>query len=372
MSDNHTEAPVLVETITCANGQQVGVLTLNAPKSINSLTRTMVDILLDQLQRWATDEQIVCVLLRGSGDKGFCAGGDVVALRDSSIARDGAAEAFFAQEYRLDYTIHRYEKPIVAWGHGIVMGGGLGLLAGASHRVVTAKTRLAMPEVTIGLFPDVGGSWFLNQMPGRTGLFLALTGASIFAGDTLYVDIADYYLAHDQWAQLLEAFAKTDWGEAQSVHGRVTAVLEQLSQSAGQPPASRVAEHFDLIQTMTDADRAEQLVANIIDYSGDDEWLQIAGKTLQHGCPLTTAITVEQFRRGAKLGLGEVFQMEWMLAANCMASPNFAEGVRALLVDKDRAPNFEPKTLAEVTEQQVQAFFELPKGVQKNPLSDLR
>src|SRR5690606_38353217 len=198
------DAPVLFETLSSGNGYRIGVVTLNVPKTLNSLTAEMVDLLLPQLRAWQTDPKIACVLLRGSGDRALCAGGDVVELRNSSLARDGKAEAFFEREYRLDYLIHTYRKPILVWGHGVVMGGGLGLLAGASHRVVTAQTRLAMPEVTIGLFPDVGGSWFLPHVPGRTGLFLALTGASINASDTLFLGLADRFLDHAQWPQLLE------------------------------------------------------------------------------------------------------------------------------------------------------------------------
>ncbi len=363
-------APVLVDTITCEGGKKVGVLTLNTPKTINALTREMVDILIDQIEVWAADQNLACVLLRGSGDKGLCAGGDVVALRDSSLAKDGKAEAFFEKEYRLDYLIHSYPKPIVAWGHGIVMGGGLGLLAGASHRVVTAKTRLAMPEVTIGLYPDVGGSWFLNRMPGGTGLFLALTGTSIRAGDTLYLSMGDYFLEHTQWDELVTTLSNMQWqGEAEN-HDKVSGVLQGLSAAAGPIPESLVEQHFDTIQSMTNADSFIDVVKNIVSYDGNDEWLLGAAKTLKHGCPTSVAVTYEQLRRSKDYSLEEVFQMELVISSNCMRSPNFPEGVRALLVDKDRNPTFSPSTLDELTAEHIESYFEYswPQG---NPLQDL-
>lgn len=370
MTDPANTAPVLIETLTSADNKLVGVLTLNAPKTINALTTEMVDILFGQLQEWATDSNIVCVLLRGSGDKGFCAGGDVVALRNSSIANDGKAEAFFAQEYRLDYLIHTYPKPIVAWGHGIVMGGGLGLLAGASHRVITAKTRLAMPEVTIGLYPDVGGSWFLNKMPGNTGLFLALTGASIKAGDTLYLGMGDHFLEHSQWDELKTTLSNMQWDGSENAHDKLTGLLRDLSASAGAIPESIVEQHADIIAELTSADSFSGVVNNILSYDGDDEWMGSAVKTLKHGCPSSVGITYEQLRRSKAMSLAEVFQMELAISSNCMRSPNFAEGVRALLVDKDRNPTFNPATLEALSPEYIASYFEYswPNG---NPLQDL-
>ena len=167
-----SDAPVIVELVACAE-RQLGRLTLNVPKTLNSLTLPMVDTLQQQLDAWRDDPEIGAILIDGSGEKAFCAGGDVQALHRSATATPGGpceeAEAFFAREYRMNYTLHTYPKPIICWGHGIVMGGGLGVMAGCSHRVVTEATRIAMPEITIALFPDVGGSWFLNHMPGKSG-----------------------------------------------------------------------------------------------------------------------------------------------------------------------------------------------------------
>lgn len=364
------ESPVLFETIESGNGHAVAIASLNAPKTLNSLTAGMVDLLLPQLRSWQDDPRIACVLLRGSGDRALCAGGDVVELRNSSLARDGKAEAFFEQEYRLDYLIHTYRKPILVWGHGVVMGGGLGLLAGASHRVVTAQTRLAMPEVTIGLFPDVGGTWFLNHAPGRTGLFLALTGASINASDTLFLGLADRFLEHGQWPELLQRLQGLPWGDAAEHGGQLSHLLRELEAQAGERPEPVVRNHYDIIQQLTDGDSLDQIVAQITGYDGDDEWLQRAARTLAEGCPTTVRVIHEQLRRGLHLSLREAFQLELIIGANCMRFGNFAEGVRALLVDKDRNPRFEPATLKEVTPDFVAQHFQAPwQG--PHPLADL-
>lgn len=366
-----SDQPVILETLPSGNGYKIGVATLNAPKSLNSLTLDMVNLLTPQLRAWQEDDEIACVVMRGSGDRALCAGGDVVKLRNSALAGDGAASHFFELEYRLDYLIHTYAKPFVAWGHGVVMGGGKGLFAGASHRVVTAETRMAMPEVTIGLYPDVGGSWFLNRMPGRTGLFLALTGAAMNAGDALFLGIADRFLKHEQWDGLISGLTTMTWESSDRHVGQITHLLRELEQSAGAPPASVVRDHYDIIQSLTDADFLEDIVANITSYEGDDKWLAGAAKTLSNGCPTSVHIIHEQLIRTLHLSLREVFQSELILSTNCMRFGNFPEGVRALLVDKDRNPTFEPAEFSAVTPEFVAQHFESPWGDSPNPLADL-
>jgi enoyl-CoA hydratase/carnithine racemase len=370
MTENN-EPCVLVETLPSGNGYHIGVATLNAPKSLNSLTLEMVEILTPQFQAWEQDDSIACVVLRGSGDRALCAGGDVIQLRNSALAGDGAAAEFFEKEYRLDYLIHVFSKPIIAWGHGVVMGGGMGLLAGASHRVVTPETRLGMPEVTIGLFPDVGGSWFLNRTPGRTGLFLALTGASINAGDTLYLGMADRFLKHEQWDDMIAGLGNVQWQTPNRHHGQVSHLLRDLESNAGEPPASVVRDHYDIIQTMTDGDSLEDIFRMITSYEGDDKWLSRAASTLASGCPTTIWLIYHQLQRCLHLSLREVFQAELILAANCMIYGNFAEGVRALLVDKDKAPRFDPPRFQDVPPDFVAKHFQPPWGDKPHPLADL-
>jgi len=374
-----SEPVVLFETIPASNGKKIAVATLNSEKSLNSLSLAMIDLLQPQLMQWESDDSIVCVVLRGAGDKAFCAGGDVVQMRNSALAGDNVAAEFFEREYRLDYHIHTYQKPFILWGNGIVMGGGLGLMCGASHRVVTATSRIAMPEITIGLYPDVGGTWFLNRTPGKTGLFLALTGASINAADALFLGMADRFIAHDKYAEVLNALAATRWASDAAQHaGQVSHVLRDFeAQSKAQLPANVVREHYDLIQQLCDGDSIEAIVANILAYknvdnkNGEDKWMEKAIKTLANGCPTSVRLIDEQFKRGKYLSLREAFQLELILSVNCMRFPNFREGVRALLIDKDHSPKFEPAKLEDVKADFVAAHFAAPWGDAKNPLADL-
>lgn len=368
-----SDAVVLFETIPSSNGKKIAVATLNAEKSLNSLSLAMIDLLQPQLTAWESDDSIACVVLRGQGDKAFCAGGDVVQMRNSALAGDNVAAEFFEREYRIDYHIHTYQKPFILWGNGIVMGGGLGLMCGASHRVVTATSRIAMPEITIGLYPDVGGTWFLNRTPGKTGLFLALTGASINAADALFLGMADRFVAHEKYADVLAALAAMQWSIDTAQHeGQVSLVLRDFEvQSRTQLPAQVVREHYDVIQQLCDGDNIEAIVANILAWSGDDKWMERAVKTLASGCPTSVYLTDEQFKRGKYLSLREAFQLELILSVNCMRFPNFREGVRALLIDKDHAPKFEPAKLADVTPEFVAAHFVAPWGNAQNPLADL-
>ena len=364
------QQPAIIETLSSGNGYSIGIATLNAPRSINALSRAMIDILLPQLQQWQRDPEIACVLLRGTGDKVFCAGGDVLPIRNSSLAGDDYARQFFEQEYRLDYLIHVYGKPLLVWGHGVVMGGGLGLMAGASHRVATAQTRLAMPEVGIGLYPDVGGTWFLNRMPGHCGLFLGLTGAAVNASDALFTGLADYCLEHEQWQELLQCLVELEWDAPAAHHAQLSRLLKSLSGSAGGPPVSLLRANFDLIRRLMDEPSLEEILQNFAAYAGTDEWLAGAARSLARACPLSLRLACEQLGRGRHQSLREAFQMEMVLSANCMRAPNFAEGVRALLVDKDRQPKFEPARLQDVSAAMVDAYF-LPPWDGDNPLGDL-
>jgi enoyl-CoA hydratase/carnithine racemase len=364
---------VLFETIPATAGKKIAVATLNAEKSLNSLSLPMVDLLRPQLAQWEGDESIACVVLRGQGGKAFCAGGDVVQLYQSACAQDDVAAQFFEREYRLDHQIHVYKKPLIVWGNGIVMGGGLGLMSGASHRVVTESSRIAMPEVTIGLYPDVGGTWFLNRTPGKTGLFLALTGASINAADALFIGLADRFIAHEKYAAVIDALAATQWNADNEKHfGQVSHALRDCERASLELlPASPVRTHFDLINQLCDGDDIDAIVANITALAADDKWLQKAAKTLAGGCPTTIHLVDQQFKRGRNLSLREAFQFELILSINCMRFGNFREGVRALLIDKDNQPKFEPATLRDVQPDFIAAHFAAPWSDAINPLSDL-
>jgi len=361
---------VLLREQPTAGGKKLGLATLNSEKTLNALSLEMVRALDAQLIRWANDPTIACVILDGAGEKAFCAGGDVRFLREATLAHQAtpahqaasanpAAQAFFSEEYALDYRIHTYPKPILIWGGGIVMGGGLGLLAGASHRVVTETSRIAMPEITIGFYPDVGGSWFLRRMPGKVGLFLALTGASLNAHDALVVGLADFFLKNADRPTLVAHLAELTWGTtATENHAVLSKALRTIAARAQESlPNSNVRTHADTIQHLMDGDTLAETKALIEGYRGEDSWLKRAGSTLASGSPTSAALIWEIWQRAHHMSLAEVFRMELIVSLQCCRHPDFAEGVRALLIDKDNRPRWTPPTLAEVTPAWVEEHF---------------
>ncbi len=355
------ELPVLFEELEAAAGKKIGVATLNAEKSLNSLNLQMIDLLQERFSAWEVDDAIACVFLQGAGDKAFCAGGDVVALHGGSAAYgeevpNDYCVNFFAREYALDYHMHTFKKPIILWGHGIVMGGGLGLMDAASHRVATETNRMAMPEVTIGLYPDVGGTWFLNHAPGNTGLFLGLTGANINAADAKFVGLADRLVANEYRANVLADLQAADWTvDSEAVVNKVLRAYEAKSQD--KMPEPNVRPNYDLINQLCDGDSAAEVCQQILDYQTEDKWLSRAIDTLRNGCPITPHLVIAQMREGAHKGLADVFRMELIMSRHCAAKGHFKEGVRALLIDKDRQPNWQHKNIADVTAAEVAEFF---------------
>jgi enoyl-CoA hydratase/carnithine racemase len=370
MSADH----ILFEELAAGSGK-LGRVTLNVPATLNSITLDMVDRLQAKLDDWRDDRAIAAIFLEGAGDKAFCAGGDVQALYDSVTACPGGpceyAESFFQREYRLDYTLHTYPKPVVAWGHGIVMGGGLGVMAGCSHKVVTEKTRIAMPEVNIALFPDVGGSWFLNHMPGKSGQFLALTGASINAADAIYTGIADRFISSDRKSDVFDALLRQKWTEEPGAsHALVRHTLRPFAeQSLSQCPGGQVEPHLGSIATLCDGDDVHEVVANILAQQTRDPWLASARDSLAYASPLALLWTFRQLATTRYASLREVFQAELVLATNIMRHPEFAEGVRALLIDKDRKPAWQFGSTRDVPAEVLDGFFTPPWD--ENPLADL-
>lgn len=361
------DAPVLFREVAATNGRRIGYAQLNAEKSLNALSLPMIRLLDPQLQRWAADPAIACVVLHGAGDKAFCAGGDVRSLYRAILDHRGpppnaANLEFFDEEYRLDLRIHQYPKPLLVWGSGIVMGGGLGLMAGASHRVVTETSRVAMPEISIGLFPDVGGSWFLRRMPGRMGLFLALTGASINGHDLLVAGLGDHFVRAADREAIFDQLVALEWsGSADANRALLGALLQDFSaQAQALLPASALQQHAQAIETLTAGASLREVHAAITGYAGDEPWLKKAAATLAAGSPTTAALVWALRERCVSMSLAEVLRLELMVALQCCAHPDFAEGVRALLIDKDNAPQWTPATLAEVTPAWVAEHFEAP------------
>ncbi len=366
---------VLFDEIKTAGGQRFGVATLNAPASLNSLSVAMVRLLTPKLREWAADAGIVGVLLQAAGEKAFCAGGDLrqlyQTLLDCGPERNEYAERFFGEEYELDYLIHTFPKPFLCWGHGIVMGGGIGLMAGASHRVVTAQSRLAMPEINIGLYPDVGGSWFLRRMPGRAGLFLALTAANFNASDAIFCGLADVLVPQENKAQVLDAIASTTWvGDAKADRAELSRILAKGGQGA-EAPASKVRAHFDAINALMAGDDLLDIAKRLRTLETDDAWMQSAAATFVKGAPSSAALSFELWQRVHRMSLAEVFRLEYWASLGCCAHKDFAEGIRAVLVDKDRNPKWNPATLEEITPAFIEDHLR-PRGEMAPELTTLR
>jgi enoyl-CoA hydratase/carnithine racemase len=317
----------------------VASVTLNRPAALNALSLGMLQGLTQWLDAWERDPRVRMIVLRGAGDKAFCAGGDVRALHDSfkKSGPDAGYVEFFVVEYALDYRIHTYPKTIVAVMDGIVMGGGMGIAQGAAVRIVGERTKMAMPETAIGLFPDVGGSYFLSRAPGKVGIYLGLAGPTLRAADALYAGLADLYV-----------------GPGAPAPGELA------------PLRAAIDQHFA-------HDRVDAIVASL-QAEKRPELVPFAEKTLAAlatRSPTMLAVTLEQLQRGATLSLAECFRMELNLVHGCFEQGDFVEGIRALIVEKDNQPRWRPGRLAEVSRNAVDAFFKPRWPPAQHPLASL-
>lgn len=353
-----SDQPIVFEEWQTGDGAVIGAIRLNNPRALNSLSLEMIRMLAPQLSRWADDSNVKAVWLDAEGDKAFCAGGDIVALyRSMTEPQGGEGDAFFTEEYELDYQIHTYPKPVVCWGHGIVMGGGMGLMQGASHRIVTEGSKLAMPEITIGLYPDVAAGWFLNRAPGRTGLFLGLTGARINGRDAVFTGLADRFIRHDLKPEVIETLKQQNWLNADA-DGVVSSVMRQFEiRSADVMPESPVREHFDDINRVTDGDSLEAVVDQLQELSGGDGWLARSTKALDSASPTSMALVWSHLKRCRQDSLKEVLEKELVISKNCLRKGEFAEGIRALLIDKDQQPRWRYASLGEMNAEWIDGFF---------------
>lgn len=373
-----TESVVIVDELKTSNGDfTIGRLTLNKPKALNALDLAMAEIMLKALQQWQARSDVVAVVIDAAGDKAFCAGGDIVSMYKSMVEAQGQIpsflQTFFETEYTLDYTIHNYNKPIIVWGSGIVMGGGMGLLCGASHRVVTETSRLAMPEITIGLYPDVGGSYFLPRLPGKSGLFLGLTGGQMNGSDARFVGLADALVASSEKETLIQKLSNYSWGEIESnrLNDSVTSILESLK-APDSAPSSNVEPNMALIDDLCAADNVTDVVNSILGADmSQDIWLSRAQSTLAKGSPITMHLVYEQCKRGADLTLADCFRMEANMSCRCGESGEFQEGVRALLIDKDMSPKWKFESVEDVPQDVVEHFFTSPWPKDQHPLAGL-
>ncbi|MGF1764290.1 enoyl-CoA hydratase/isomerase family protein [Aliivibrio kagoshimensis] len=369
---------MVFEELVCTNNEhKIGVATLDNTTSLNALTFDMLQQLNDQLLMWQKDDHIVTVLLEGAGEKAFCAGGDVRAMYHAM--NDGTADEsqrfctdYFALEYQCDYLIHTYSKPIIAWGDGIVMGGGIGLYIGTSHRIVTPTSRLAMPEISIGLYPDVGGTWFLNQLAPGIGLFLGLTGASINASDAVHLDLADHFLMVEQKQALIEHLTGCLWHTVNDKFVAVTELLDDLEQQRSGPlPPSQIVPYFVQIQAACNSSDLNSICKNILAIEGMGLWIERAKKTLAEGSPISAHICFRQVTQYQSHELADCFRLELNLSAKCCSLGEFQEGVRARLIDKTGEPAWLFKTINGVDEQVIDDLFTSLWPDEQHPLAQL-
>lgn len=316
-----------------------GHIVLNRPRAINALTQGMVTAIAAQLDAWAADDSVAEVLLTGAGERGLCAGGDIVAMYTDATTGDGsAAEKFWRDEYHLDAAIARYPKPVVAIMDGIVLGGGVGISAHASHRVVTERTKIGMPETTIGYIPDVGGLWLLARAPGELGTYLALSGETVGAGDAIALGLADYYVPTSSLPRLVEPPSRV---EPLSLAGALEALAEQ-------PPAPTLLPNRGWIDEAFAGDDLSVILARLAGRPIADV---LAAKS-----PTALVVTLAAIRRAAAMPtLEDGLAQDLRVSLHNLASPDFAEGIRAQVVDKDRNPRWSPARVEDVTG--VESFF---------------
>lgn len=365
----------LVEFEYIGEGNRVAIARLVREKPLNSLLLETIDQLAEKVYAWLADENIACIVLDSSSERAFCAGADITALYHSIKEVDGGenpyAQTFFLNEYRLDYALHTATKPIVAWGNGIVMGGGLGLLGGCSHRIGTPRTRIAMPEITIGLFPDAGGTKFLSDMPDHLGFFAGLTGCQLSAGDALALDLLDVVVEQENKAAIFAELSAISWSDNDESNGQlVTRLLEPFRTTDDLPLnlMSRAETVSGLVNSCLEATEFFQ----VFDSAGpfDDEWLDGAMATYRGGSATTARVFVEQMKRARGMSLQEMFAMELTIAYQCIRHADFPEGVRALLVDKDKNPKWTYESAAEIPDVIVDEHFQ-PSWQGEHPLQEM-
>jgi enoyl-CoA hydratase len=332
----------------------LGLITLNRPQALNAVTLAMIRELAATFDRWEKDKAVRAIVIRGAGERAFCAGGDVKALYVSRGNGDRAfAATYYSEEYPQNRRVFRYSKPYLALIDGIAMGGGVGLSVHGSHRIATERTIFAMPETGIGLFPDVGGSYFLPRLPGEIGTYLGLTGARLKAADCLYTGIATHYVPSTRLDDLVVSLGQADWRQ-----GRVAAtkIIDRFAEDPGPPP-------LRMQRGAIDRCFAPSSVEEILAALGREgsEWGDETARTLAAKSPTSLKLTYRQLRLGKSLDFEAAMIMEYRLCQFCMDGHDFYEGVRAAVIDKDNEPDWRPKNLAEVSDAEIARAF-APRG----------
>jgi enoyl-CoA hydratase/carnithine racemase len=356
---------LLVTEETTQNGCVIGCLKLDVESSLNSLTLEMIRAMTAALDGWRSRDDIAAIVLTGRGPKAFCAGGDIQALYRSCVANqqagsevDDYARFFFTEEYQLNLLMHQYPKPIMTLGHGVVMGGGFGLLSASAFRVLTERSRLAFPEITIGLFPDAGGSWVLRQLPLAVAAFLGLTGSQLNARDALELGIGSHVIEHETRDELVPQLAELPWSVG--VNKANIALLQNFLATLHKQPSQLPSEIDAIPDWSVRLDDLAATTSALFALQGQSDWIDRGLENLRKGCPTTAAIVLEQLRRVQHMTLAESFAMELSIATRCAQLLDFPEGVRALLIDKDGQPDWQYKQLTDVPSAHVLSHFTAP------------
>jgi enoyl-CoA hydratase/carnithine racemase len=357
---SHANGELIVEI-----KNRVAHLTLNRPQALNALSHDMIKGMAALFTQWSDDPRILAIVMRGAGEKAFCAGGDIRALRDSALNNGTLHHDFFIDEYRLDYQLHRYVKPVLCLLDGIVMGGGMGISQGSGYRIVGPKTKMAMPETGIGLFPDVGGSYFLSR--SKVGLYLGLTGLTFRAADALYAGLADRYMASESIDAFLGDLDAMQWSNRPVAD--VAALIERHAGDAGPPSLAALQSAIDAHFVAQHS--ALQIVASLDAAAVEPSWAQETAALLRKRSPVMLEVTRRQLNRGSKQTLAESFRMELGMVYECFEHGDLLEGIRAVILDKDNSPQWTPPTLAEVKDAQVAAFFNNRWKSTTHPLAHL-
>ena len=374
----HVNTAEPAEHVRVERQGHAGLITLNRPKALNAMSLGMVRALKTALEAFAQDPGVQVVAIRGSNKLGkpgsaeslfggFCAGGDIRYFHQAALAGDNSLDDFFTEEYRLNHLIHLYPKPFVAFMDGVVMGGGMGISQGASLRLVTEHTRMAMPETIIGLFPDVGGGYFLSRCPGHIGEYLALTGEVIAAQQALQYGLADVQIEAAQQAALWAALGEQTFANRAQVEEWLALQVGPQNTELIKPDA-HIDGFFSLLRVKHIVDALEK--------AKDDRWAQKTAALLRKRSPMMLHVTLEQIRRARQMSLADDLRMERDMVHHCFydrpgTASETVEGIRALAVDKDYAPKWNPARIEDVKPGMADAFFVSPWAAQLHPLRDL-
>lgn len=341
---------IIFNEIPGRNGD-LGQIILNRPTALNALTHAMIQQLANQLTKWSNTDHIKAVIIQGAGEKAFCAGGDIRKIYEVGKINPDVALKFFYDEYRLNHQIKCFNKPYISFLDGITMGGGAGVSVNGSHRIATERFTFAMPETGIGFFTDIGASYFLSRCPDNMGIYLGLTGARIKAADAFYTGIINHIVPHEKLDDVINHLA-----EAELNHSAFQQTSEILQQFSMTPELPSLAEHRNTVAKCFNAKTVEEILFAL--NQQNSPWCQDVAKIISTKSPTSLKIILEQLHRGANLDFASCMQMEYGLVKHFLAGHDLYEGIRAVLVDKDQNPKWNPANLSDVRDEIINVYFE--------------